>query len=191
MKLRVRLNTQVQKTAFIFLAVFSLQLVMSPALFSISVKDQVFTGEDEEDPLDAKTTTGNDSSGSVADETRRTTEVSSDELQSKTRVVMADRVPYKDPRLSCLLSFIIPGGGEFYLRNDIKGLTFCLTTTTAYLLSFYYLYQSVSVGGSDARNKLITGSIGFVTAVIVHIVGMVESYNDAVEINEARYYYSE
>lgn len=161
------------------------QFVLSPAAIARSVEDEVFSDSTEaEESFTEETQPGlSDNNVQVRD--------TQDDLNRRTTVVPGQRIPYKDPRLACILSVVIPGGGEFYLRNDMKGITFCLTTTTAYLLSFYFLYQALGGGGGEARSNLIAGSIGFIAATILHIVGMVESYNDAVQINEARYYYAE
>jgi len=97
----------------------------------------------------------------------------------------------KDPRLACMLSLIVPGGGEIYLRNDLKGIGFCLITGGFYGASAYYLYLGLFGGGSgtEARSDLIVSALLFVVGAIVHVVGVVESYNDAVDINEKKFYY--
>jgi hypothetical protein len=104
-----------------------------------------------------------------------------------TENVQKESAPYKDPRLACLLSFIIPGGGgQFYLRNDVKAVVFCLGVSIGYLASAYFLFTGFlpSTGGSNFVIGAITGLVG----LVIHIVSMVESYNNAVEINEARFY---
>ena len=35
------------------------------------------------------------------------------------------RQEQRDPRLACLLSLMLPGGGQIYLREDLKGAGFC------------------------------------------------------------------
>lgn len=106
-----------------------------------------------------------------------------------TQEVQQSRTPYKDPRLACLLSFMIPGSGEFYLRNDVKAIMFCLGVSAGYLLSLYYFYQGLPAPiGTGESGKLIIGSIISLVSLVVHVIGMVESYNDAVKINEARFY---
>ena len=166
----------IQNTAGVFILSFLMQTAVAPSLFSVTLEDRLRSNE---------TRTESPTSSSNRQDSYPT-----DSLAGKSAVVIKDKVVYKDPRLSCILSFIVPGMGEYYLRNDIKGTIFFLTTTTVYLLSFYYLYQGL-IGGSGAKDKLIIGGIGSVAALVLHIVGMVESYNDAVEINEARFYMSE
>lgn len=97
----------------------------------------------------------------------------------------------KDPRLACMLSLIVPGGGHIYLRQDLKGISFCLLSVVGYSASGYYLYAGLFGNSSDTERKsmLIVSGLLFVIAAIVHVVGMVEAYNDAIEINEKRFYY--
>ncbi len=97
----------------------------------------------------------------------------------------------KDPRLACMLSLIVPGGGHIYLKEDLKGISFCLLSVVGYSASGYYLYAGLFGDSSDTEKKsmLIVSGLLFVIAAIVHVVGMVEAYNDAIEINEKRFYY--
>jgi hypothetical protein len=99
----------------------------------------------------------------------------------------------KDPRLACMLSLIVPGGGHVYLRQDLKGISFCLLTGVGYGASAYYLYLALFGGasGTEAQSDLIVAALLFVVAAIVHIVGVVEAYNDAVDINEKKFYYGQ
>ncbi|RME93317.1 MAG: hypothetical protein D6767_01225 [Candidatus Hydrogenedentota bacterium] len=157
------------------LGIFSFQLILSPCLYGITLEEKLGKREVQEDTFADREVVNNNTAN---------------ELEGKTAVVVKDKVIYKDPRLSCILSFMVPGMGEYYLRNDVKGTIFFLTTTSTYALSFYYLYTGLR-GGSAGKNQLIIGSIGTVAALVLHIVGMVESYNDAVEINEARFYMTE
>ena len=96
---------------------------------------------------------------------------------------------YKDPRLSCLLSTILPGGGHIYLRKDLKGTMFCISTASAYAIGGYYLYQGYSPSASETtqKNGLVYGAIATIIGAILHAVGIVEAYNDAIEINESYY----
>lgn len=164
----------IQNTSLGFLLIFLAQIFVTPSLFSVSLEERL----------------RNENAGSGYTRSEEPQEPAADPLAGKSAVVIKDKVVYKDPRLSCILSFIVPGMGEYYLRNDIKGTIFFLTTTTVYLLSFYYLYLGF-ISGPSGKDKLIIGGIGSVAAMVLHIVGIVESYNDAVEINEARFYMSE
>lgn len=181
MKQKIQNKKGVSSITYILLATFIFQTFLSPSLFAVTVEEQVFSKE-EKDPFQK----GMTPEKSVKNAPRPTP---GDEMAGKTTVTTSERVPYKDPRLACLLSLILPGSGEVYLRKDVKGISFCLATTTAYLLSFYFLYQALL--GANARQNYITGGLSFLAATVLHIVGMVESYNDAVQINEARYYFSE
>jgi len=116
-----------------------------------------------------------------------------DELGTKTQERRdAKAVPQeKDPRLACMLSLIIPGGGHIYLKEDLKGISFCLLSVVGYSASGYYLYAGLlgDASGTERKSMLIVSGLLFVIAAIVHVVGMVEAYNDAIEINEKRFYY--
>lgn len=180
----MRKKNRFQKIRFVsaFLAgTILLQYFITPAALAVSVEQQVFSGE-EKDPFQKA------SNPSAARSNSSDTNV----LDGKSATVAGmQQVPYKDPRLACLLSLMLPGSGEVYLRKDLKGITFCLATATTYLLSFYYLYLGFLGPAADQRKNMIIGSVGFIAGVIIHIVSMVESYNDAVQINEARYFFSE
>ena len=97
----------------------------------------------------------------------------------------------KDPRLACLLSLVVPGGGHIYLREDLKGIIFCLATAGFYSAAAYYTYLAWSgdSSGTEEKSKYIISGVLFFVGVILHVVGIVEAYNDAIEINETRYYY--
>ncbi len=97
----------------------------------------------------------------------------------------------RDPRLACLLSLIIPGGGHIYLRSDLKGVGFCLFSATFYGLSGYYIYSAIKgdYAGTEKKSRMVISGLLFVVAAIVHVVGIVEAYNDAIEINEKRVFY--
>lgn len=97
----------------------------------------------------------------------------------------------RDPRLACLLSLIIPGGGHVYLKNDLKAAGFCLLTATAYSVSAYYLYVALikTDSSTEKKSRLILSGLLFVVGALVHVVGIVEAYNDAIEINEKQFYF--
>ncbi len=92
----------------------------------------------------------------------------------------------KDPRLSCILSLIVPGSGHIYLRKDLKGVGFCLAAGAAYGAAGYYAYDSFAGSGKDSsdNSKLIITGLIFFIAAIIHVVGIIESYNDAETINK-------
>jgi len=163
-------------SAFIVFTMF-FQYGISTQLMAITVEEQVFD-KDNSDPFKNET--------QISSHKKEYKDF--DSLKNKKAIEMYNKIPYKDPRLACLLSFIVPGTGEFYLRKDIKGIAFCLSTAALYALSFYYLYLNFKT--SDGKSNLIIGSIGAVAAIVMHVITIVESYNDAVEINEARYYFS-
>lgn len=95
----------------------------------------------------------------------------------------------KDPRLACLLSLVIPGGGHIYLRRDLKGIGFCLAAGTGYTVTGYYLYRSfVRDKGSDFKSKVIVSGLLFFISALIHVVGIVEAYSDAEEMNKRSFY---
>ncbi len=95
----------------------------------------------------------------------------------------------KDPRLACLLSLVIPGGGHIYLRRDLKGIGFCLAAGTGYTVTGYYLYRSfVQDKGADFKSKVIVSGLLFFISALIHVVGIVEAYSDAEEMNRRSFY---
>lgn len=91
-----------------------------------------------------------------------------------------------NPRLVCLLSVVMPGGGHFYLGNDTKGIAFCLAAGFGYTASGFFLIKTMlaETGSVQFRNYLLlTGFLFFIT-LIVHFVGIIEAYSDAEEINK-------
>lgn len=91
-----------------------------------------------------------------------------------------------NPRLVCLLSVVMPGGGHFYLGNDTKGIAFCFAAGIGYTASGFFLVRTMlaDTGSVQFRNYLLlTGFLFFIT-LIVHFVGIIEAYSDAEEINK-------
>ncbi|MCP4135693.1 MAG: hypothetical protein GY754_32295 [bacterium] len=98
----------------------------------------------------------------------------------------------KDPRLACLLSLMIPGGGgQIYLRKDLKGIGFCLATSAGYGLTGYYLYNYFlgSATDTDIKSKFIISGLLLTISIVIHVVGIIEAYSDAEEMNKENYYY--
>jgi len=93
-----------------------------------------------------------------------------------------------NPRLVCLLSVLMPGGGQFYLNNDVKGIGFCLAAGAGYTATGFFMVKTMlSETGSVAYKNylLLTGFLFFITLVI-HFVGIIEAYSDADEMNKVR-----
>jgi len=97
----------------------------------------------------------------------------------------------KDPRLACLLSLIIPGAGQIYLKKDLKGIAFFSLSVIGYSAAGYYLYKGMfgDADGAEKKSKLVLAGLFYLLGLIFHIVGVVEAYNDAIEINEKSFYY--
>ena len=102
-----------------------------------------------------------------------------------------NKIQQKDPRLACLLSLIIPGGGHIYLRNDLKAAGFCILASSAYSLSGYYLFVALkrTDSSTEKKSRLILSGMVFLVGALIHMIGIVESYNDAIEINEKEFYF--
>jgi hypothetical protein len=93
-----------------------------------------------------------------------------------------------NPRLVCLLSVIMPGGGHFYLNNDIKGIGFCIAAGIGYTATGFFMVKTMlAESGSEAYKKyiLLTGFIFFIT-IVVHFVGIIEAYSDADQMNKEK-----
>jgi surface polysaccharide O-acyltransferase-like enzyme len=74
----------------------------------------------------------------------------------------------------------------------MKGIGFCLMAGADYATSGYYLYSAfIKASGTDKKGKLIIAGLLFMVGAIVHVIGIVEAYNDAVTFNEKRFYYGE
>lgn len=97
----------------------------------------------------------------------------------------------KEPRLACLLSLIVPGGGHIYLKDDLKGIGFCLLSGAGYATAGYYLYLAYKddVSSTEKKSKLLIAGLLVLVSITIHIVGIVEAYNDTIELNERRFYF--
>ncbi|HOP28314.1 MAG TPA: hypothetical protein P5120_03290 [Spirochaetota bacterium] len=90
------------------------------------------------------------------------------------------------PRLVCLLSIMLPGGGHFYMNNDAKGMSFCLAAGAGYTLTGFFMVKTMLADRGTVAYKnylLLSGFIFFIT-LIIHFVGIIEAYSDADEINK-------
>lgn len=93
-----------------------------------------------------------------------------------------------NPRLVCLLSVLMPGGGHFYLNNDVKGMGFCLAAGIGYTATGFFMVKTMlaETGSAEYKNyMLLTGFLLFIT-LIIHIVGIIEAYTDAEELNKEK-----
>jgi len=151
------------------LVIFSMNIYVLPSVFAVTVEEQA--GKNTKDSIST----------------------SDDEFVKKTlaRRASAGSAEEKDPRLACLLSLIVPGGGQIYLKKDLKGVTFFSLTVVGYSAAGYYLYKALAgdVSGAEKKSKIVISGLFFLLGIIFHVVGVVEAYNDAIEINEKSYYY--
>ncbi|MFH0974592.1 MAG: hypothetical protein V1874_02275 [Spirochaetota bacterium] len=122
-----------------------------------------------------------------------TTAITEDEFVRKTQARRGynTNAEQKDPRLACLLSLVVPGGGQIYLKKDLKGIAFFSLTVAGYSAAGFYLYKAINndYSGSEKKSKIVISGLFFLVGIIFHTVGIVEAYNDAIEINEKSFYY--
>lgn len=157
--------------SIISLAIFVLSFYVIPSAYSITVAEQARKAEKKDTPA-------------IYDEFSKKTQERRD----------FDRFQQKrDPRLACLLSLMTPGAGHIYLRQDLKGIAILGTSLIGYSSAGYYLYASMDSGSSsgEGKSKIIISGLLFLVAFIIHVVGIVEAYNDAIEINEEEFYFGE
>lgn len=91
-----------------------------------------------------------------------------------------------NPRLVCLLSVILPGGGHFYMNNDAKGMSFCLAAGAGYTVTGFFMIKTMLADRSTVAYKnylLLSGFLFFIT-IVIHFVGIIEAYSDADELNK-------
>jgi len=91
-----------------------------------------------------------------------------------------------NPRLVCLLSVVMPGGGHFYLNQDAKGLSFCIAAGIGYTATGYFLIKTTfsDLGSREHKNYLLMTGFLFFMTLIIHFVAIVEAYSDADELNK-------
>jgi hypothetical protein len=155
--------------SFCMLITFSLHICGLPAVSALTVEEQA--GKKAAD----------------------TTAITEDEFVKKTQARRGSStgIPEKDPRLACLLSLVVPGGGQIYLKKDLKGIAFFSLTVAGYSAAAFYLYKAINqdYSGSEKKSKVVISGLFFLVGIIFHTVGIVEAYNDAIEINEKSFYY--
>jgi len=98
-----------------------------------------------------------------------------------------------NPRLVCLLSVIMPGGGQFYLNNDIKGIGFCLAAGVGYTATGFFMVKTMlaDVGSVAYKNYLLLTGFLFFISIVIHFVGIIEAYSDADEMNKEKLFGNE
>ena len=98
-----------------------------------------------------------------------------------------------NPRLVCLLSVLMPGGGHFYLNNDVKGMSFCLAAGIGYTATGFFMVKTMlaETGSAEYKNYLLLSGFFLFISLIIHIVGIIEAYTDAEEINKEKLFKNE
>lgn len=155
--------------SMMIIIIFSMHVYILPSLSAVTVEEQ------------------------AGKKIKSTTEAGEDEFERKTpaRRGYSGGAEEKDPRLACLLSLIIPGGGQIYLKKDLKGIAVFSITAIGYSAAGYYLYKAVTgdATGAEKKSKIVLSGLFFLLGIIFHVIGVVEAYNDAIEINEKKYYF--
>ena len=111
--------------------------------------------------------------------------------EKKSEIIPEKQLEEKEeinPRLVCLLSVIMPGGGHFYLNHDAKGIGFCLAAGVGYTATGYFMVKTMLADTGSVAFKnylLLTGFLFFLT-IIIHFVGIIEAYSDADEISKEK-----
>lgn len=162
-----KLKKTLRIVSVLIIIIFSTQMFILPSLYAITIEEQ------------AGKRTG--------------TATANDEFNRKApaRRMYSGGRDEKDPRLACLLSLIVPGGGQIYLKKDIKGIALFSLTVAGYSSAGYYLYKAYNDGaeGSEKKSKILISGLLFLVGVVFHVVGIVEAYNDTIEINKQKFYY--
>ena len=98
--------------ALVLLGFFTAHFYLIPSLYAVTVEE-------------------------AAGKRERTSPQYYDELGTKAQERRDSKaVPQeKDPRLACMLSLIVPGGEYIYLKEDLKGISFCMLTVVGYSAS--------------------------------------------------------
>ena len=91
-------NRFIQLISIAILILFTLHLYVLPSAFSLTVEEKARQG-----PGKSRYSTNDEFIKKTP--ARRTSSITAQE---------------KDPRLACLLSLIVPGGGQIYLKKDLK-----------------------------------------------------------------------
>ncbi len=116
----------------------------------------------------------------------KTDEISQEKKGEATSEKQKELKKEVNPRLVCLLSVIMPGGGHFYMNNDAKGMSFCLAAGIGYTVTGFFMIKTMLADRGSVAYKnylLLTGFVFFIT-LIIHFVGIIEAYSDADELNK-------
>ncbi len=177
--------------SYIIILVFSSSFYLMPALDAITL-GEIKTDKKEDTVKEDKKDTGQKKDDSTKKqngdkkETKKDNDTSQKKDDDKKNIDEKKNVDEVNPRLVCLLSVIMPGGGHFYLNNDTKGLAFCLAAGVGYTVSGFFMIKTMLADRGSVEYKnylLLTGFLFFIT-LIIHFVGIIEAYSDAEEMNK-------
>lgn len=157
-------------------------LVFVSSIYFVPSVTAITLGELKPDREDSKSVKKGDDAKAV----EKKEPVTEKKQEKKDNRVEEEKKEQVNPRLVCLLSVIVPGGGHFYLNNDIKGIGFCLAGGIGYTATGYFMFKTTmaDIGSIAFKNYvLLTGFLFFIT-FIVHFVGIIEAYSDAEELNK-------
>lgn len=162
-------------TIFVFLT----SIYFIPSLSAITL-GEIKPDKQESESVKAKTDSEMQNKKMPADKKEENPPAKKDEQDRKIDEV--------NPRLVCLLSVIMPGGGHFYLNNDIKGTGFCLAAGIGYTATGFFMIKTMLAETGSVAYKnyiLLTGFLFFIT-IVIHFVGIIEAYSDADQLNRER-----
>lgn len=173
------MNIIIKKTvSIITLIVFLMSIYLLPSANAITlgeIKSDNGTAHEGKENKDAEKKTPS--------ETGKNEKVKSD-MQGDGK--KAESKKDVSPRLVCLLSVMLPGGGHFYMNNDAKGMSFCLAAGVGYTVTGFFMVKAMLADRGTVAYKnyiLLSGFLFFIT-LIIHFVGIIEAYSDADEINK-------
>ena len=163
-----------RRISFITVCMFLLNIYILPSAFALTVKEQAGDRKAAE-------------KGTI-EETLKKVDKKENRIQEPSetaREVSFESHAGKDPRLACILSLMIPGGGHIYLRRDLKGIGFCVATGASYAAAGYFAYDSFlgDSASGDLKTRMVLPGLFFLVSIIIHTVGIVEAYADAEKMN--------
>jgi len=159
-------------TIFIFLA----NIYFIPSLSAITL-GEIKPDKQESESVKAK-----------SDSEAQNKKIPAEKKETKPKDDIEKKPDEVNPRLVCLLSVVMPGGGHFYLNNDIKGTGFCLAAGIGYTATGFFMVKTMLAERGSVAYKnyiLLTGFLFFIT-IVIHFVGIIEAYSDADQINRER-----
>lgn len=90
----------------------------------------------------------------------------------------------RNPALACFLSFLIPGAGQLYNNENLKGgLMITFSITSSFAAGFLIASASETHSYSSKSVKTSIAAICILTDVVLWIYGMVDAPTQAIKLN--------